>query len=73
MFFAERPVALVSVYLIRQDTFGIMAEPLPVFLDNPLKFGRFSFVVGIERETVEEGISVDNADRDLCAEFCWSL
>ena len=28
-----------TVYLIRQDPFRIMAEPLPVFLDDPFKFG----------------------------------
>ena len=62
MFPAEGTVALTSVNLIRQNPTGIMAEPLQVFLDDPLELGCFSFVVYIERKPVDEGISIDNAD-----------
>ena len=48
MFPAEGTVALTSVNLIRQNPTGIMAEPLEVFLDDPLELGCFSFVVCIE-------------------------
>lgn len=62
MLFSERTVALAAVYLIRQDPFEITSETLTVFLDAPLKFGRLSFVIGIEGETVDDCITVDNAD-----------
>ena len=69
MFFAKSSVGFASVDLVCQDPLRIMPEAFAVFFHNLFKFGGFAFVVGIEAESVDEGIASDNTDRQLCTEL----
>jgi hypothetical protein len=69
MIFTECTISFASVDLICQDPFGIVPEAFAVFFHNLLKFGCFTFVIGIEAEFVDEGIASDNTDRQLCTKL----
>ena len=69
MLLTEITVRLTSVKFIRQDPFGIMAEPPAVFFNDPFEFTGFSLIVGIKAQAVHEGVTVYHADGYLCPKF----
>ena len=70
MLFAEGSVCTAPVDFVSQNPFGISAETPPVLLYDPHKLCFLAFIVGVEAETVDKGITVHNADRYLRAKLC---